>query len=150
MSSIPLQDDTRAYTEAVAALRLLSAEVNAGFEALSQNDLQQFEARVAAQEKLCESLRSTGMFNADKLRVLVAELKKASASVRKAHDEKEQTYEFFELQTELSRLNRVYTNLVGRGQELVSILIELQKGLRKEYSRQGKPLSPDHTWSCEV
>ena len=39
MSEIPLKDDTEAWTEAIAALRSLSAEVNAGFLALSKNDL---------------------------------------------------------------------------------------------------------------
>jgi hypothetical protein len=129
-------------------LRSLSAEVNAGFLALSQNDLQQFEARVAAQEKLCDSLRGTGLFNAEKLKILATELKKAAASVRKTQSAPAQR--LFEIQKELSQLNRVYANLVGRGQELFSILIALQKGLRQEYSRQGKSLSPDHTWSCEV
>lgn len=148
MPELPLKDDTGAWTEAIAALRSLSAEVNAGFYALSQNDLEQFEARVAAQEKLCDSLRTSGLFNAENLRTLVAEMKKAAASVRKPPLTPAQR--LFELQTELSQLNRVYSTLVGRGQELFSILVALQKGLRQEYSRQGKSLSPDHTWSCEV
>ncbi len=149
MSELPLKDDTGAWTEAIAALRSLSAEVNAGFLALSNNDLEQFEARVAAQEKLCQSLRSSGLFSAEKLQILVTELKKAAAGARKQSAANE-AQRLLEIQTELSQLNRVYATLVGRGQELFSILIALQKGLRQEYSRQGKSLSPDHTWSCEV
>jgi|KBSMisStandDraft_5_1062788.scaffolds.fasta_scaffold01361_15 hypothetical protein len=150
MSEIPLKDDTEAWTEAIAALRSLSAEVNAGFLALSKNDLEQFEARVAAQEKLCDSLRGSGLFNSEKLKILATELKKAAASVRKTHDAGTPAERLLEIQKELSHLNRVYANVVGRGQELFNILIALQKGLRQEYSRQGKSLPPDHTWSCEV
>src|SRR3954470_24349732 len=116
MSEILLKDDTEAWTEAIAALRSLSAEVNAGFLALSKNDLEQFEARVAAQEKLCDSLRNSGLFNAEKLRILVTELKKAAASVRKQSSATE-AQRLLEIQKELSQLNRVYANLVGRGQE---------------------------------
>ncbi|HEX4489073.1 MAG TPA: hypothetical protein VH088_22550 [Terriglobales bacterium] len=149
MTNLPLHDDAGAWTEAIAALRSLSAEVNAGFLALSQNDLQQFEARVAAQEKLCDSLRSSGLFSAEKLKMFAAEMKKAAASVRNANAPTP-AQRLFEIQKELSHLNRVYSNLVGRGQELFSILIALQKGIRQEYSRQGKAVSADHTWSCEV
>jgi hypothetical protein len=149
MTNLPLHDDAGAWTEAIAALRSLSAEVNAGFLALSQNDLQQFEARVAAQEKLCDSLRSSGLFSADKLKMFAAEMKKAAASVRNANA-LTPAQRLFEMQRELSHLNRVYANLVSRGQELFSILIALQKGIRQEYSRQGKAVSADHTWSCEV
>jgi len=77
-------------------------------------------------------------------------LKKAAASVRKTHDAGTPAERLLEIQKELSHLNRVYANVVGRGQELFNILIALQKGLRQEYSRQGKSLPPDHTWSCEV
>jgi hypothetical protein len=150
MSNIPPNDDAGAWTEAIAALRSLSAEVNAGFLALSKNDLEQFEARVAAQEKLCDSLRNSGFFSGDKLKHLVAELKKAASGAREAHHASP-AHRLLEIQKELSQLNRVYANLVGRGQELFSILIALQKGIRQEYSRQGKPaVTADHTWSCEV
>ncbi len=150
MSDIPLKDDAGAWTEAIAALRELSAEVNAGLLALSQNDLKQFEARVAAQEKLCDSLRSSGLFNSAKLRILATELKKAAISARQPKPAGSRTERLIEIHHELSHLNRVYATLVGRSQELFSILIALRKGIREEYSREGKKVIADHTWSCEV
>jgi hypothetical protein len=150
MGEIPLKDDAEAWTEAIAALRELSAEVNAGLLALSQNDLKQFEARVAAQEKLCDSLRSSGFFSSAKLRILATELKKAAISARQPKPAGSPTERLVEIQHELSHLNRVYATLVGRSQELFGILIALRKGIREEYSREGKKETADHTWSCEV
>jgi hypothetical protein len=145
-----LKDDAGAWTEAIAALRALSAEVNAGLLALSQNDLKQFEARIAAQEKLCDSLRSSGLFSSAKLRILANELKKAAAQVRKPQPAGTPAERLVEIHHELSHLNRVYATLVGRSQEIFGILIALRKGIREEYSREGKRITADHTWSCEV
>ena len=91
------------------------------FLRLSKNDLQQFEARVAAQEKLCDSLRSSGLFSAEKLKMLATEMKKAAGERPQAANPLTPAQRLFEMQKELSHLNRVYANLVGRGQELFSI-----------------------------
>jgi hypothetical protein len=68
------------WTASLAALRALSAEVQAALLALSDNDLQQFEASVAAQQKLCDSLRGSSLIKSGSTRGLIAELKTAAAS----------------------------------------------------------------------
>jgi|SRR5450631_247917 len=134
----------------LAALQALSAEVNAGLLALSQNDLHQFEARIAAQQKICESLRSSRFFDRAQLRALAADLKKAimTTPVQPAVSENPA----FKLTTRLKGLahsNRVYAGFVVQAQRVTQALLVLYSS-RQGYSREGKAVTSDHTWSCEV
>jgi hypothetical protein len=141
--------DAKAWAESLAALRALSEEINAGLLALSNNDLQKFEASVAVQQKLCDSLRGSPVFNLEKLRLLANDLKRIAVTARQ-QTSRAQAEKIFEIQKELSHLNRVYALFVGRTQDTFRILLALYKGARRGYSREGKLVGDDHTWSCEA
>ncbi|HUK25278.1 MAG TPA: hypothetical protein VLV49_11915 [Terriglobales bacterium] len=149
MSEAPKTADAKAWADSFAALRALSDEINTGLLALSRNDLQQFEASVAAQQKLCDSLRGLPVFNLEKLRALAGGLKKVALAARE-ESTAAQLEKMLALQKELSHLNRVYAHVVVRTQDMFRILLALYKGARQGYSREGKPLSDEHTWSCEA
>lgn len=144
------EDDARDWAESTAALRALSAEVNAGLLALAENDLKQFEAHVAAQEKLCDTLMGSRFFNSAKLRGLATDLKKSATSALveqiAAHTP---AARMAEIQARLGHLNRVYASVVVRAQSFFQLLLSL-RGTRQGYSRDGKVVTDDHTWSCEA
>jgi len=138
------------WAASLAALRALSAEVQAALLALSHNDLQQFEASVAAQQKLCDSLRGSSLLKSN-TRALIADLKNAAASAFVRMSSSGTPAErLAEIQKELAHLNRVYAIFVDRAQKFFHILIKVNQGSRPDYSREGKALTADHTWSCEV
>jgi hypothetical protein len=139
------------WTESLSALQALSAEINAGLLALSQNDLRQFEARVEAQQRICQELRSSGLLERANLKQFAAELKKAAASiVREPSPQVSSTPAQKLVPLELAHLNRVYAAFVARTQKVFQALIALHQGVREGYSREGKAVTTDHTWSCEV
>jgi len=138
------------WAASLAALRALSAEVQAALLALSHNDLQQFEASVAAQQKLCDSLRGSSLLKSN-TRALIDDLKNAAASAFVRMSSSGTPAErLAEIQKELAHLNRVYATFVDRAQKFFHILLKLNRGARLGYSREGKNITADHTWSCEV
>jgi hypothetical protein len=149
MNEHPIKD-AEDWAASLAALRALSAEVQAALIALSHNDLAQFEASVAAQEKLCDSLRGSSLLKSN-TRVLIADLKAAAASAFvRMSGSGTPTERLAEIQKELAHLNRVYATFVDRAQKFFHILLRLNQGTRQNYSREGKTVTADHTWSCEV
>jgi len=146
--------DAEDWAASLAALRALSAEVQAALLALSHNDLQQFEASVAAQQKLCDSLRGSSLLKS-KTGAIIADLKNAAASafVRMSSSGTPAgtpAERLAEIQKELAHLNRVYAMFVDRAHRFFHILLKLNQGSNQGYSREGKAVSADHTWSCEV
>ena len=143
-----MNGEAEEWAESLAALQALSAEINAGLMALSRNDLEQFEARVAAQQKICESLRGSRLWDRANLRALAADLKKAVTAVPPTASENP-AVGLMAVLRDLAHLNRVYANFVVRAQKVAQALLALH-GSRQGYSREGKAISADHTWSCEV
>jgi len=142
--------DAEDWAASLAALRALSAEVQAALLALSHNDLQQFEASVAAQQKLCDSLRGSSLLKS-KTGAIIADLKNAAASAFVRMSSAGTPAErLAEIQKELAHLNRVYAMFVDRAHRFFHILLKLNQGSNQGYSREGKAVSADHTWSCEV
>jgi hypothetical protein len=149
--STDLHDDTKAWGESLAALRSLSAEVNAGLLALAENDIQQFETHIAAQQKICDSLRGSRFLDAAKLRALAADLRKAATTLPESPNPLLTPAErMLEIQGRLAQLNRVYATVVVRAQKIFDVLLSLHRGTRQGYSRDGKMIIDDHTWSCEA
>jgi len=143
--------DAEDWAASLAALRALSAEVQAALLALSHNDLQQFEASVAAQQKLCDDLRASSLLKSGNARALLADLKTAMASAFVRTSSTGTPHQrLAEIQKELAHLNRVYATFVDRAQKFFRILLRLNQGARQGYSREGKAVTADHTWSCEV
>jgi len=144
-------DGTGEWPASLAALRALSTEINTGLLALSKNDLQQFEASVAAQQRICDELRSSGIFDVTKLRALAAEIRKAvSIAATQPSAAEISAAQLFTVRKDLVHLNRVYAALVVRSQHLGQALLSLYNGARQGYSRDGKTVAEGHTWSCEV
>ncbi len=151
MSAEQLNHDEKAWGESLAALRALSAEVNAGLLALAENDIQQFEERIAAQQKICDGLRGSRFFNAETLRALTADLRKAATALPAQSDALLTPAErMAEIQGRLAQLNRVYATVVVRAQKVFDVLLSLHRKGRQGYSRDGKVIAEDHTWSCEA
>jgi hypothetical protein len=145
------KSEAEEWAESLAALRALSDEVNAGLLALSKNDLQQFEARVAAQQKICDSLRSSRIFDGEKLRHLAAGLRKAAAIAMVAQPAAETpSAKLTAIQKDLVHLNRVYATFVVRAQKFFQALLELHAAGGRGYSKDGKAVTAEHTWSCEA
>jgi hypothetical protein len=151
MDEKQIKGEAEEWAESLAALRALSDEVNAGLLALSKNDLQQFEARVAAQQKICDSLRNSRFFDRAKLRTLAADLKLAAAAARVTLPVSDTpAARLTAIQKELAHLNRVYATFVIRTQKFFQALHSMQASHRQGYSREGKAVTADHTWACEV
>jgi len=108
-------------------VRELSAEMNAALAALAGNDLQRFESSVAAQERLCETVR--GLLSVGNLQPTV----QLAAAGR-----------------ELRLQNRVYVAALTRAAQFGAALLSLYQGSSRGYSRDGRLASTRHTWSCEV
>jgi hypothetical protein len=145
------QSEAEEWAESLAALRALSEEVNAGLLALSKNDLEQFEARVAAQQKICDSLRSSRLFDREKLKNLAADLKQAAAAAMLVQPELENpSAKLAAIHKDLVHLNRVYATVVVRAQKFFSALLALHTAGGRGYSKDGKTVTAEHTWSCEA
>ena len=151
MDQKQIKSEAEEWAESLAALRALSEEVNAGLLALSRNDLQQFEARVAAQQKICDNLRHSRFFDREKMRALAADLRKAAAIALVTPVAPESpTAKLNAIQRDLVHLNRVYATFVIRAQKFFQALLSLQSAHRQGYSREGKAVTAEHTWSCEA
>lgn len=151
MSAENLIDDSRVWEESLASLRALSAEVNAGLLALAENDIAQFEAHIAAQQKICDGLRASRFFSAESLRALAADLRQAAATLPESKNPLlTPSQRIAEIQGRLAQLNRVYATVVVRAQKIFDVLLAVHRGARRGYSRDGKLITDDHTWSCEV
>jgi hypothetical protein len=151
MDEKQIKGEAEEWAESLAALRALSDEVNAGLLALGRNDLQQFEARVAAQQRICDSLRTSRFFDREKLRALAVSLKQAAAIAMVTPPVVESpAAKLAAIQKDLVHLNRVYATFVVRAQKFFQALLSLQSATRQGYSREGKAVTAEHTWSCEV
>jgi len=151
MDEKPIKGEAEDWAESLAALRALSAEVNAGLLALSRNDLEQFEARVAAQQKICDNLRNSRFFDREKMRILAADLRKAAAIAMVSPVASDTpAAKMGAIQRDLVHLNRVYATFVVRAQKFFQALLSLQSAHRQGYSREGKAVTSEHTWSCEA
>ena len=143
--------DAEDWAASIAALRALSAEVQTALLALSHNDLNQFEASVAAQQKLCDSLSGSSFTRSKQIRGIIADLKAAAVSAfGRVSTSGTPEERLVEIQRELAHLNRVYATFVDRAQRFFHILLRLNQGARQGYSPEGKAVGSDHTWSCEV
>jgi len=105
-------------------VRALSEQIAAAISAIERNQLQQFDAAIRSQEKICHEL----------LAVSAARL---SPTRRQAVKEAHST---------LVQLNRVYAGVIKRAKRCADLLLALYgQGYGNDI-----PLIDRHSWSCEA
>lgn len=119
-------DSGQRSRECLDLLRSLREGISEALSALAANDLPRFEASVAAQERLCESVRG-----------LVQSTGAKPASLPAAA-------------RELQQHNRIYLGALIRAARTCSALLSLYQDPPRGYSPNARDASTSHTWSCEV
>jgi len=112
----------------LALVRALSEEIAAAISAIERNHLQQFQAAIANQEKLCHELLT----------------RRASASALAENGK----HEVQEAHSTLAQLNRVYVRVMKRAKRCADLLLALYGHHGQGYGND--ILADRHSWSCEV
>lgn len=116
--------------EQLELVRALSREITAAISAIERNDLQQFQATIANQEKLCHQLA------ARKWPPITA----AATNPDPIH----QVY------VALAQLNRVYAGVVKRSKRCADLLSALYGACGLGYGKDLAAATEGQTWTCEV
>lgn len=121
-------DADKPWRDCLHLVQSLRDEMNTALSALAANDLERFESSVAAQERLCESVRGLALSGAKP---------EPNAQLAAAGHE-------------LRRHNRIYLAALVRAAQTSAALLSLYQDSPRGYSPNGRDASTARTLSCEV
>ncbi len=129
--------------EHLAQVRALSQAIASAMSAIEKNNLQEFQAHLAAQESLCNRLSATYS--------MVLSDSGQTARPQDAEDtEVQRKQEILLAHLELRQLNRVYGALLKRVRKSTELLATLYRSRGQGYNRGPSGVRNLHSWSCEV
>jgi len=135
-------DATRkpAQVEHLVQVRALSLAIASAISAIEKNDLREFEAQLAIQERICNRIAATGW---------TAQLTGPQKAAENEVPDAALLQEIRQAYVALAQLNRVYAALLKRARRSFGLIAALYRSHGEGYHRGPSPL-PNHTWSCEV
>jgi len=136
----PDHDETEQH---LVLVRALSAEISSAISAIERNDMTELDARVAAQEAICQKLNPQDPQH----------LKQALESYRRAAQipaKLSLLEKVREAHLALARVNKIYAGVISRSHRSIELITHLYRNHGRRYAKDENVPPANHTWSCEV